>query len=138
MLVLSGDRAFPPWPEADVERLRRWVVYGGFLLVDDASDEGDDAFGASVRRELGRILPGSPITPVGDDHVLYRTFLPARWARGTARSPDAVDGVERDGRLAVVVARQDLAGLGARQLRNWEHEVVAGASPSASARSGSA
>lgn len=133
MLVLAGDRAFPPWSDADVTRLRRWIVYGGFLLVDDESEGGDDAgqaggdFDESVRRELSRVLPGAALSPVGDDHVLYRTFYLLSGPAGRRAGPDHVLGIERDGRLAVLYARQDLAGAWARDnFGNWEHEVVPG------------
>ena len=126
MLVLAGDRAFPRWPEADVSRLRRWIVYGGFLLIDDESDN-DDAFDESVRRELTRALPGAALASVGSDHVLYRTFYLLSGPAGRRGGPDRVLGIERDGRLAVVYARQDLAGAWARDnFGNWEHEVVPG------------
>ncbi len=128
MLVLAGDRAFPPWPEADVTRLRRWLVYGGFLFVDGGSEDASDGgFDASVRRELARVLPGAALAPVGADHVLYRTFYLLARPVGRRAEPDHVEGIERDGRLAVVYARQDLGGAWARDnFGNWEHEVVPG------------
>jgi hypothetical protein len=127
MLVLTGDRSFPAWPDADVLRLRRWLVYGGFLLIDDASDDGDDGFDGSVRRELTRVLPGSALAPVGADHVLFRTFYLMPRPAGRRATPAQVEGIERDGRLAVVYTRQDLAGAWARDnFGNWEHEVVPG------------
>lgn len=130
MLVIAGDRGFPAWPEADVTRLRRWLVYGGFLLVDDESADstaGGDGFDASIRRELGRVLPGAALAPVGADHVLYRTFYLLARPVGRRADPGHVEGIERDGRLAVVYTRQDLGGAWARDnFGNWEHEVVPG------------
>jgi uncharacterized protein DUF4159 len=126
MLVLSGDRGFSPWPEADVTRLRRFLVFGGFLLIDDASDGSDD-FDASVRRELARVLPGSSLAAVARDHVLYRTFYLLDRPVGRRDTPADLEGIERDGRLAVVYSRLDLEGAWARDnFGNWEHEVAPG------------
>src|SRR5439155_24096737 len=35
--VLSSDVVLPPMADAEVSALRRYLSYGGFLLVDDAS-----------------------------------------------------------------------------------------------------
>src|SRR5437016_11117601 len=34
--VLSSDQGFPPPADAEVASLRRYLSYGGFLLMDDA------------------------------------------------------------------------------------------------------
>ncbi|MBI2892812.1 MAG: DUF4159 domain-containing protein [Deltaproteobacteria bacterium] len=126
MLVLSGDRGFPSWPEADVTRLRRFLVHGGFLLIDDSSDSTTD-FDAAVRRELGRVLPGASLAPIPRDHVLFRTFYLLDRPVGRRTTPSDLAGIERDGRLVVVYSRLDLAGAWARDnFGNWEHEVLPG------------
>ena len=55
-LYWSGDAAFPPLSEAEITGLRRFVTFGGFVLVDDAAPEGP-GFDASIRRELARAFP---------------------------------------------------------------------------------
>jgi hypothetical protein len=69
-LYWSGDAAFPELSEAEVQGLRRFVSFGGFVVIDDASPEGDDGFDGSVRRELGRagppILTNSSPSPISN------------------------------------------------------------------------
>src|SRR6266542_102128 len=74
MLYLSGDGALPPFSEPEIAALRRHVQYGGFLLVDAADGSDGGGFDGSVRRELARVLPASPLARVPREHVLYKSF----------------------------------------------------------------
>ena len=73
-LVLSGDRGFAPPPDAEVVRLRRFLTYGGFLLIDSAEGRASGRFDESVRKLLARALPGDLPARVADDHVIWKSF----------------------------------------------------------------
>lgn len=125
-LYWAGDGAFPPLSEDEVRGLRRFVRYGGALVVDDASP-GDGGFLASARRALARAFPETPIGRVARDHVLYRSFYLVPRPVGRVEGPDHLDGIELDGRLAVVLSAHDLGGAWARDnLGGWRHPVDPG------------
>src|SRR5689334_15768859 len=50
-LYWTGDHRFAPLGEAEIVGLRRFVEFGGFVLIDDAAPESD-GFDESVRRDL--------------------------------------------------------------------------------------
>ena len=56
LLYWSSDRGFDALSERELSGLRRFVEYGGFIIVDDASPEAG-SFDVSVRRELARAFP---------------------------------------------------------------------------------
>lgn len=123
----AGDEAFAPLSEAEVVGLRRFVEFGGFLLIDDDSTPGDDGFDRSVRRALARALPGTPLAPLDRDHTIFRSFYLLRRPVGRVRGPERLEAIERGGRIAVVHSRHDLGGAWARDnLGAWEHPVVPG------------
>jgi hypothetical protein len=123
-LYWSGDAAFDPLSDAESTALGRFIAFGGFVLIDDASPEGSDGFDDSVRRELSRALPDSPLAEVPNDHVLFRSFYLLDRPEGRIRGPDHVEAVTLGERLAVVYSRHDLGGALARDnLGNWEHAV---------------
>jgi hypothetical protein len=125
-LYMSGDAEFPPLSEAEVIGLRRFVEFGGFLLIDDASPESA-GFDRAVRRELARAFPDDPLREVPSDHTIYRSFYLLDRPVGRVLGPDHLEGVERDGRMAVVYSRHDLGGAFARDnLGTWLHSVVPG------------
>ena len=70
MAVLSSDQAFPPPADNEVSELRRYLSYGGFLLIDDASGTRGGAFEQSARQLVSRIVPAAQLGRVPRDHVL--------------------------------------------------------------------
>src|SRR5438105_11297618 len=92
--VLSSDQAFPPPADAEVAELRRYLSYGGFLLVDDASGARGGAFEQSARALVSRIVPGAQLSRVPRDHVLYKSFYLPEGPAGrvaAAPAPEALD-----------------------------------------------
>ncbi len=121
----TGDRGFPPLSETESIGLRRFVEFGGFVLIDDARPE-DSGFDASVRRELRRAL-GATLRPIARDHTIFRSFYLVGRPEGRVRGPETVEGFELAGRMAVVYTRHDLGGALARDnLGNWIHPVSPG------------
>lgn len=125
-LFWSGTAGFPPLPERDVLRLRRWVSAGGFLLADSAQESGDD-FLESVRRDILRAFPVTPAQPLPPGHVVYKSFYMLKGATGRIQKSDRLEGVTLDDRTAIVFSQNDMGGAWARDsLGNWEHMVVPG------------
>ncbi len=126
-LYLAGDGPLPPFPEPDVAVLRRHLQYGGFMLVDAADGSDGSGFDASVRRELARILPTSPLLRIGRDHVLYKSFYLLDHQGGRIASKPWLEAQVVDGRLAVVYSQNDLGGAWARgALGDWEYACTPG------------
>jgi hypothetical protein len=126
-LVLTGDRGFNLPSEADLSRLRRYLTYGGFLLIDSAEGRAGGGFDESVRKMLAQLLPGELPTRIKDDHVLWKSFYVLSGAPGRVQAAPYVEGVERDRRLAVVYSQNDLTGAWARDgFGRWEYEVIPG------------
>jgi hypothetical protein len=126
-LLLSGDRSFAAPTDAEVARLRRYLTYGGFLLVDSSEGRASGRFDESVRRLLSRTLPGDLPVRVPDDHVLWKSFYLMQGPTGRILAAPYMEAVERDRRLAVVYTQNDLLGALARDgFGRWEHEVIPG------------
>jgi len=122
----AGDREFPALSEREITGLRRFVEFGGFVLIDDASPEGS-GFDTSIRRALGRAFPDTAATPVASTHTIYRSFYLLDRPVGRVRGPTELRAVEHGGRKAVVYSRHDLGGAWARDnLGTWEHAVTPG------------
>lgn len=125
--VLSSDAALPQLADAEVAALRRYLSYGGFLLLDDASGTRGGGFEVSARGLVARLASGGGLGKIPRDHVLYKSFYLLDGPSGrVAASPD-LEGVELGGRLAAVYSANDLVGAFARDsLGTWELEVVPG------------
>src|SRR3990170_2596921 len=127
LLYLAGDGAFPPFSEAELAALRRHLQYGGVLLVDSADGSDGTGFDASVRRELARLLPSSPLLRVAREHVLYKSFYLLDHQGGRLLVKPWLEAQVVGERLAVVYCQNDLGGAWARgQLGDWEYECTPG------------
>ena len=73
LLYWSGDRAFSPLSDAEVTGLKRFVEFGGFVLIDDAAPE-QDGFDSSIRRELGRAFGEGALARLAGTHTIFRSF----------------------------------------------------------------
>ena len=103
----------------EVRILRRWILQGGFLHVDD--NYGLDE---SFRREIARVFPDRPLVEVPTDHPVYRVVysFPAGIPKIHEHDgkPAQGFGIFIDGRLAVYYSYQTDLGDG------WEDAAVHG------------
>ncbi|MEM6957881.1 MAG: DUF4159 domain-containing protein [Myxococcota bacterium] len=124
LVYWRGDAAFEPLSESEVLGLRRFVEFGGFIMVDDASD---GAFTRSVERALRRALPNNGVEAIASSHVIYRSFYLVDRPLGRRRGSGALRGIEIGDRLAVVISNHDLGGAWARDnLGNWLNSPTPG------------
>ncbi|HSN26302.1 MAG TPA: DUF4159 domain-containing protein [Kofleriaceae bacterium] len=115
-LYLGGERAFDLPSSAGIEALRRFLTFGGFLLIDSAEGSTDGAFDASVRKLMAAIFPspekGLEIIPA--EHVVFKSFYLLDKPLGRLAIAPAMEGVIRDDRLVCAYVANDLAGAWAR------------------------
>jgi hypothetical protein len=109
-LYVAGEGALPDLGAVGTEQLRRFLDLGGLILFDAADGGTDAAFTSSVRDLLGRLVPSAELAPVGRDHVVFRSFYLVDAPMGRTRTHDHVLGIQEEGRLQVIVMRNDLGG----------------------------
>jgi hypothetical protein len=130
-MYLAGDREFPVPSKREVQALRRYLTYGGFLLIDSAEGNTKGAFDRSVRRLVDAIYPppAKRLQLVPGDHVVYKSFYLLQRPVGRVAISAAMEGVFRDGRMAVAYTQNDLGGAWARDnFGNWQYQCVPGGS----------
>lgn len=108
-LYISGRGTFPDLPDA-AAWIRRYVEYGGFVLIDDASGFADSGFLRGVAALLARAFPDAPLKPLPPDHTVFQSFylLPDAAGRKIVR-PELL-GLDREELTPVIVCQNDLAG----------------------------
>ncbi len=126
LLYWSGQEGFDALSDPEIVGLRRFVEFGGMVVIDDANPESE-AFDRSVRRALRRAFPEDPLTALPRDHTIYRSFYLLDRPVGRVRGPAGLEAIARSGRAGVVYSRHDLGGAWARDnLGTWQHSVVPG------------
>lgn len=113
-LYLGGEGRLPPFSREEVENLRRYLTFGGFLLAD-ANDASDGAgFDADFRREMARVLPQNPLAELPAKHVVFKSFYLLDAAPGRLLQKPTLSGCMLGKRAAVIYSQNDLAGAWSR------------------------
>lgn len=113
-LYVAGKEALPGLSAPQAADLRRFVDFGGLLVFDDASAGTHNAFKDSVNRWVQTLLPGSELEPVGQEHVLFRSFYLVKQPAGRRSVANHCLAVQEEGRLKVLYLPNDLGGALAR------------------------
>ena len=115
-LYLAGQREIEMPSTTGIEALRRFLTFGGFLLIDSAEGSTDGAFDGSVRKLIKAIFPppatGLEVVPA--DHVIYKSFYLLDRPLGRLAIAPAMEAVTRDGRIVCAYVANDLGGAWAR------------------------
>ena len=116
MLYMAGDREFPQPSTDGLESLRRFLTFGGFLIIDSAEGSTDGAFDRSVRTLISGLFPqpGPGLELVATDHVVYKSFYLLDRPLGRLALSPVMEGVTRGGRLVVAYVQNDLGGAWSR------------------------
>ena len=75
-LYITGHRGLD-LSDTEQSMLREYLERGGFMLADDCQ-----GFDYAFRREIAKVFPDSPLTPIPLDHPVYRSFFPLRMPGG--------------------------------------------------------
>jgi len=114
-LYVAGIDAFSFSDEA-VNALKAFVARGGTILFD--ASLGLPYFTGHVRREIRRIVPFGTARPLPPEHPLWSslhridrvTYTAAMRREKPGFDTPYLEGIDVDGRLAVIVSPYDLGG----------------------------
>ena len=135
LLVLRGRGPMPPPEERALDALRAHLEAGGLLFIDEATLRApaateEDPFDRDVRTLSRRLFPRAPLSRLGPEHVLYKTFYLLRVPLGRHAALPYLEAVLLDGRIAILYARNDVLGALARdRLEAFAHAVEPGGEP---------
>lgn len=109
-LYIAGRGGFPDLGPAAATWLRRYVEYGGFILIDDAGGVERSPFLAGVERLLAAAFPGEPLAPLPADHTIFQAFYLLKRVAGRKIVRPVLSGITREDLTPVVFCHNDLAG----------------------------
>jgi hypothetical protein len=129
-LYMSGKYEFEPFNLDEIDILRRFLSYGGFLLVDDALGQPGYGFDQSLRREMKRIFPEKEFSRLPTAHPAMRSYYLLRRIGGVRIVRPYVEGINIGATTPVVYCQNDLGGAWERdQLGNWINPCTPGGEP---------
>ena len=128
LLFAICDRPRGNMKSREAVRLQEWLSSGGTLVVDNVGNNApSEGFDDQFRRDMRAMFPRSPLKKIPVGHVLYRAFYRLDYPAGRRISRSYLEGIELDGRLAVIYSQNDFSGAWARDgFGSWEYDVTPG------------
>jgi hypothetical protein len=126
-LYMTGKYDFGPFSAGEIDNLRRFLSYGGFLLVDDALGQPGYGFDMSIRREMKRVFPESEFKRLPSGHAALRSYYLLRRIGGMKMVAPYVEGVNVGNSTPVLYCHNNLGGAWERdQLGKWVNPCTPG------------
>jgi hypothetical protein len=126
-LYLAGGEAFDPFTAVELENLRRFLSYGGFLLIEDTMGYKGFGFDKFIREQIQRLFPDRTLERIPHDHTIYRSFYLVQSVGGRRIVNPYLEGVNVDDWTPLIYSQNDLAGAWDQDfLGNWKYEVIPG------------
>ncbi len=126
-LYITGKYEFEPFTQEEIDILRRFLSYGGFLLADDALGQQGYGFDKTLRREMQRIFPGNDFKRLPGGHAALRSYYLLRRIGGARIANPNLEGITLGNSTPVIYCQNDLGGAWERdQLGNWTNACTPG------------
>jgi hypothetical protein len=109
-LYVAGTGDFPVLSAKARDNLSRFLRYGGFMLVDNASGDPEGGFDRGFRREIAQLIPESKLEKLDDDHSIYRSFFLINRVCGRVADRGYLEGIAIGDWTPVVYMADDLGG----------------------------
>ena len=128
-IYLAGSKEFGVFSTNELQRLRNYLSYGGFLLIDDNSSNTNSKFDTSVRKMIEGLFPQVPLKKISRDHSIFRSFYLINRVSGRKQINSYLEGINIKGRTVLVYCANDLGGAWAiDKLGQWAHDIIGGGS----------
>jgi hypothetical protein len=126
-LYLTGALDFTPFSAEELSTLRRFLNFGGFMLVNDASGYRGNPFERRIRDEIHRLFPAQTMERLPFDHAVFRSYYLVRTVGGRRLVSPSLEGVTIDDWTPLIFCQNDLGGAWERDhLGNWVYECSPG------------
>ena len=126
-LYITGRYEFEPFSAEEIETLRLFLSFGGFLLIDDGLGQQGYGFDKSIRREMQRVFPGNEFKRLPNGHAALRSYYLLRRIGGVRIVSPTLDGVTVGSSTPVVYCQNNLGGAWERdQLGKWTNACTPG------------
>jgi hypothetical protein len=108
--VLIADGPLPDLTDKAAQMLQRFLSYGGFLFIDDATGSPNGEVTPSVRRLCRRLFPTRSLSPLRGDHSVYRSFFLLKSPMGRVVASDVMEGIQIGEITPLIFCPNDLSG----------------------------
>lgn len=114
-LIFTGSGRIT-WTREEKENLKKYLSGGGLLFAENRIGEINGSFDDSFRSEMKALFPEKSLAVIPRDHAVFRSFYLLRAVGGRRQTRNTLEGMEVDGRVAVIYSHNDILGAWAKDL----------------------
>ncbi|OGR84746.1 MAG: hypothetical protein A2901_01310 [Elusimicrobia bacterium RIFCSPLOWO2_01_FULL_54_10] len=114
-LVFTGAGRLS-WTKTERDNLKKYISGGGLVFVENRTGEISGSFDDSFRSELKQMFPEKALSLIPRTHAVFRSFYLLRTVGGRRQAQNYLEGLEVDGRVAVIYSHNDILGAWAKDL----------------------
>lgn len=127
LLYMAGRYEFEPFSEPEREILKRFILYGGFILAEDTVGAKGFGFDRSFRREMEKILPNGRLERLLPGHSVYQSFYLIGSIGGRQHVNSYLEGITIKNWTPVIYSQNDLSGAWSKdKYGKWLHACMPG------------
>jgi len=109
-LVITGESDAPVFTDEELKILRKYILCGGMIFIEDSSGRKGLGFDRSVRNTIKRLLPDTPIVKIPLDDAVFRSFYLLRNVPGRIETNNFIEGCKLGDRFCIIYSQNDLLG----------------------------
>lgn len=109
-IYMAGCSGFPVFGKKEITALRNYLIYGGFLFVDNCSGVAGLDFDKGFRREIAKVFPEFNIKRLLNDHAVYRSFFLLKSIGGRRLARPYLEGITIGDWTPVIYSQNDFGG----------------------------
>src|SRR5262249_27062058 len=126
-LYMTGKYEFEPFTQEEIDVLRRFLSYGGFLLVYAALGQPGYGFDKAVLTKIQRIFPTNELKRLPTGQQALRCYYLIRRIGGARMVNPNLEGITIVNTTPVIYCQNDLGGAWERdQLGKWTNACTPG------------
>jgi len=115
-VIMTNNGSFNGWTDEEREIIKKYLENGGLMFIDDSSGEKNSRFNTQIRMEFKKVFPKNEFGIISKDHAIFRSFYLLRAMSGRAIVNNYIEGMDIDGRTAVIYSQNDVLGSWARDM----------------------
>ena len=109
-LYIGADGELPPLKADEVENLRRYLTFGGFVFGDANDGSDGNGFDLTFRQQMARVLPQAPLAQLPSTHVVFKSFFLLDAAPGRLLNKPWLEAAMLGRRAAIIYSQNDVLG----------------------------
>ncbi len=109
-MVITGESDAPVFSDDELKILRRYLLCGGMIFIEDSSGRKGLGFDRAARSIIRRLLPDNPLVRIPMDDAVFRAFYLMRGVSGRIETNDYLEGCKLGDRFCVIYSQNDLLG----------------------------